>query len=263
MQVALRVASPGLKEDFKENIEKYTPVLKDFLRRQSPAMRTWLDDVGWSVDGDRILLTCPDDFAIVFFRRYALDEKLSQAVWDIFRLRMPVALVKCGEREAWVTMMRAETARRREQELAEARAQNPHAAALPPEGALGRRRAGSPVGSRRRRDRPVGRPARRKRATRFLAGRHIRTRQLSGGNRHDRRPRQPTPCHARNPQANLTALCHTRFANRRSKTGPRGDGLPPRGGPWGRAPKGDGAEGAEPSPTRLCPSASWRRIAAS
>lgn len=131
MQVALRVASPGLKEDFKENIEKYTPVLKDFLRRQSPAMRTWLDDVGWSVDGDRILLTCPDDFAIVFFRRYNLDEKLAQAVWDIFRLKMPVALVKCGEREAWVSMMRAETARRREQELAEARAQNPHAATLP------------------------------------------------------------------------------------------------------------------------------------
>ena len=100
MQLALRVASPGLAEDFKGNIGKYLSVLKDFLRRQSPALRTWLEDVGWGVEGDRILLTCPDDFAIAFFKRYQLDEKLAQAVWDIFRLRMPVGLVKCGEREA-------------------------------------------------------------------------------------------------------------------------------------------------------------------
>jgi len=132
MQVALRVASPTLADDFKRDIQQYTPVLKDFLRRQSPAMRTWLDDVGWSIDGDRILLTCPDDFAIVFFRRYGLDEKLSQAVWDIFRLRMPVTLVKCGEREAWVAQMRAETARRREQEQAENRQKNPHTASITP-----------------------------------------------------------------------------------------------------------------------------------
>ena len=130
MQIALRVASPGLAEAFISDIGQYTQVLKDFLRRQSPALRTWLDDVGWSVDEGRILLTCPDDFAISFFRRNGLDEKLSRAVWDIFRLKMPVALVKCGEREAWVEKMRAETARRREQEQAENRAGNPHTAAL-------------------------------------------------------------------------------------------------------------------------------------
>ena len=133
MQIALRVASPGLAERFQAEIGEYTSVLKDFLRRQSPALRAWLDDVGWSVDGDRILLTCPDDFAIAFFRRYSLDTKLSQAVWDIFRVRMPVALVKCGEREAWVEQMRAETAKRRAQEQAENRANNPHAAELPQE----------------------------------------------------------------------------------------------------------------------------------
>ena len=32
MQIALRVASPGLAEDFKRDIGQYTPVLKDFLR---------------------------------------------------------------------------------------------------------------------------------------------------------------------------------------------------------------------------------------
>ncbi len=133
MELALRVASPGLKDDFLADIGKYTPVLKDFLRRQSPALRTWLDDVGWSVDGQRILLTCPDDFAIAFFHRNGLDDKLSRAVWDIFRLRLPVALIKCGEREQWVETMRAETARRRAQEEAENRAGNPHTADLPPE----------------------------------------------------------------------------------------------------------------------------------
>ena len=132
MSLALRVASPALAEDFKKDIHKYTPVLKDFLRRQSPALRTWLDDVGWSVDAERILLTCPDDFAITFFKRNSLDEKLSQAVWDIFRLRMPVALIQCGQREAWVEAMRAETARRRAQEAAEDREGNPHTAALSP-----------------------------------------------------------------------------------------------------------------------------------
>ena len=100
MRIALRVASPNLADDFKADIQKYTPTLKAFLRRQSPAIKTWLDDVGWSIDGDQILLVCPDDFAMHFFKRNALDEKLSQAVWDIFRLKLPVALAKCGEREA-------------------------------------------------------------------------------------------------------------------------------------------------------------------
>ncbi len=130
LQVALRVASPGLAEDFVTDVQRYTPVLKDFLRRQSPALRAWLDDVGWSVDNGRILLTCPDAFSIEFFRRNGLDAKLAQAVWDIFRVRMPVALGLCGEREAWVERMRAEAAARRAQEQAENRAANPHTAAL-------------------------------------------------------------------------------------------------------------------------------------
>ncbi len=137
MQIALRVASPGLAEDFVGDIEKYNPVLKDFLRRQTPALRAWLDDVGWAVEQDRILLTCPDDFSISFFRRNELDAKLSQAVWDIFRLHMTVALVKCGQREAWVEMMRAQTAARRAQEQAENRAANPHTAELEPPSAGG------------------------------------------------------------------------------------------------------------------------------
>ena len=101
MRIALRVASPHLADDFQANITTYTPVLKAFLRRQSPAIKTWLDDVGWSIADGQILLICPDDFAIHFFKRNQLDDKLSQAVWDIFRLKLPVQLEKCGEREQW------------------------------------------------------------------------------------------------------------------------------------------------------------------
>ena len=129
MHIALRVASPQLADDFQADIQKYTPVLKAFLRRQSPAISTWLEDVGWSIDDGRILLICPDDFAVHFFRRNRLDEKLSQAVWDIFRLKLPVAMEKCGERERWVERMRKDAEARREEQRAEDRENNPHTAA--------------------------------------------------------------------------------------------------------------------------------------
>ncbi|HRX07831.1 MAG TPA: PolC-type DNA polymerase III [Candidatus Limiplasma sp.] len=126
MHIALRVASPQLKDQFLSDIQAYTPVLKAFLRRQSPAIRTWLDDVGWSIADEQILLVCPDDFAVQFFKRNKLDEKLSQAVWDIFRLRMPVTLEKCGEREQWVERMRAEAESRKAEQHLDDRAGNPH-----------------------------------------------------------------------------------------------------------------------------------------
>ena len=106
LEVALRVASPALGEDFLADPEKYKSVLTDFLRRQSPALSAWIDDTGWSHEDGRILLTCPDAIALRFFTNHHLDNKLSQCVWDIFRVRMPVTLGVCGERERWVEEMR-------------------------------------------------------------------------------------------------------------------------------------------------------------
>lgn len=106
LSIALRIASPGLAEDFLSNISKYTPVLKDFLRRQSPALSAWIHDVGWTLEDGRILLTCPDDIAIGYFKRHKLDEKLAQCVWDIFRVRVSIGLTVCGQREEWVAEMR-------------------------------------------------------------------------------------------------------------------------------------------------------------
>ena len=106
LTVALRVASPSLGEDFLADVNKYKSVLTDFLRRQSPALSAWIGDTGWSVSDGRILLTCPDKIALQFFKSHKLDEKLSQAVYDIFRVRVPISIDVCGEREAWVKKMR-------------------------------------------------------------------------------------------------------------------------------------------------------------
>ncbi len=108
LSVALRVASPSLGEDFLADINRYKSVLTDFLRRQSPALSAWIGDVGWSLEDGRVLLTCPDAIAVNFFKSHRLDDKLSQAVYDIFRVRVPVSLTICGEREAWVKKMREE-----------------------------------------------------------------------------------------------------------------------------------------------------------
>ncbi|MEG2950059.1 MAG: PolC-type DNA polymerase III [Clostridia bacterium] len=108
LAVALRIASPALGEDFLSDISKYKSVLIDFLRRQSPALSAWIGDTGWTLENGRILLTCPDSVAMNFFKTHKLDEKVSLAIYDIFRVRVPVALTICGERDAWVTKMRAE-----------------------------------------------------------------------------------------------------------------------------------------------------------
>ena len=107
LTVALRVACPSLGEDFLMDVNKYKSVLTDFLRRQSPALSAWIGDTGWTVQDGRILLTCPDKIAMQFFKSHGLDSKLSQAVYDIFRVRIPVSIDVCGEREAWVQKPRS------------------------------------------------------------------------------------------------------------------------------------------------------------
>ncbi len=108
LKVALRVASPALGEDFLANIDKYKSVLTDFLRRQSPAMSAWIGDTGWSMEDGRILLTCPDQIALDFFKSRHMDERLSECIYDIFRVHVSIGLTVCGEREAWVKKMRQE-----------------------------------------------------------------------------------------------------------------------------------------------------------
>ena len=97
VNVALRIASPGLGEDFLGDLDKYKSVLTDFLRRQSPALLAWLDDVGWSMENGRILLTCPDSISMQYFSSHQLDKRVAQCIYDIFRVKVTVGLTVCGD----------------------------------------------------------------------------------------------------------------------------------------------------------------------
>ena len=107
MTIALRVASPSLGEDFLAHIDRYRSVLTDFLHRLSPAMSAWIDDTGWSLENNRILLTCPDSFALNFFRSHNVEERLKACIRDIFRVEVEVGLLSSGSREEWVSQMRS------------------------------------------------------------------------------------------------------------------------------------------------------------
>ena len=108
VEVSLRVASPSLANHFRENIGEYKPVLVSILRRQSPAMATWIDDTAWKIDKDTITLICPDQIALDYYKRKNLDKIISQSIKNIFRLELTVNFVICNEREAWVNRMRDE-----------------------------------------------------------------------------------------------------------------------------------------------------------
>ena len=82
--LALRVVSPGLKEDFLRNIGAYKQVLTDFLQRNYPASVSWMSQIDWRCEGGRITLTFPDSFSLEYMGRQNVAARLAQAVKDIF-----------------------------------------------------------------------------------------------------------------------------------------------------------------------------------
>ena len=114
--LALRVVSPGLKEDFLENIGGYKQVLTDFLKRNYPASVSWMDQIDWRCQGDRITLTFPDPFSLEYMGRQNVTARLAQAVKDIFSAEVKVELTVAGDQEARLAALREE----REKELSHA-----------------------------------------------------------------------------------------------------------------------------------------------
>ena len=106
--LALRVVSPGLKEDFQDNISAYKLVLTDFLKRNYPSSVSWMDQVDWRCLDDRITLTFPDPFSMTYMARQNVAARLSQAVKDIFSLELPVELTVAGDQEKRLAELRAE-----------------------------------------------------------------------------------------------------------------------------------------------------------
>ena len=97
--LALRVVSPGLKDDFLENISAYKQVLTDFLRRNYPASASWMSQIDWRCDGKRITLTFPDAFSLEYMGRQNVAARLSQAVKDIFSAEVMVELTVAVDQE--------------------------------------------------------------------------------------------------------------------------------------------------------------------
>ena len=106
--LAVRVASPSLGEDFLGHIENYKQVFLDFMSRNYPASASWLKELDWKSEGGRITLTFPDDFSLGFMRRQGVGQRLSQAVWDIFRVKVPVELTVRGDQEARLEALKKE-----------------------------------------------------------------------------------------------------------------------------------------------------------
>ncbi|MDO4484742.1 MAG: hypothetical protein Q4C54_10055, partial [Clostridia bacterium] len=97
--VSLRVVSPALKDDFLEHIDRYRQVLVDFLCRNYPASVSWADSITWHSEGDRVILTFPDEFSMNFMGRENIAGRLRQAIMDIFTAEVKVELTVAGNQE--------------------------------------------------------------------------------------------------------------------------------------------------------------------
>lgn len=105
IHVAIRIASPALKDDFLRDIGSYQDVLERFLMRSNNATRAWLKNTAWELINNKIVLTCPDEYAVSFYKSQDFESKISQAVYDIFTIKLPVELMVAGEREEWLKKM--------------------------------------------------------------------------------------------------------------------------------------------------------------
>ena len=113
--LALRVVSPALAEDFLAHIEDYKQVFIDFLKRNYPASISWMDQMDWRCDGERITLTFPDPFSLEFMGRQGVSARLAQEVKDIFGVDVKVELTVAGDQEARLAALREERLKEQEQ----------------------------------------------------------------------------------------------------------------------------------------------------
>lgn len=105
-KISIRIACPHLADDFLRDIGAYKRVLESFLKRNTYAARAWINDTAWELNNNRILLTCPDEQSLEFYKSHQFDQKISAAIYDIFRIEIPVVFIVAGKREEWVESMR-------------------------------------------------------------------------------------------------------------------------------------------------------------
>ncbi len=111
MKIQVRVASPARAMDFMREPDKYALPLNQFLLRECPAVRSWEYDLRWSAGSGHICLEVPDEFCLGFLKNDRMEEKLSTAIRDIFRLDTDVRLRVSGDSEKRIREMNEERAR--------------------------------------------------------------------------------------------------------------------------------------------------------
>ena len=107
-ELSLRVKCPSLRESFLSDITEYRPVLTDFLKRNYPSSRGWLDEIDWRMDTNCITLTFPNEFSMHYMGNANVGGRLRQAVKDIFDADINVELTVSGDREARLERIRRE-----------------------------------------------------------------------------------------------------------------------------------------------------------
>ncbi len=123
-QLAVRVVSPALKDSFLADPAPYRQVLVDFLKRNYPAARGWVDEIGWQVERNQLggtgealrreneeavlTLLMPDDISLQFMGRRNVGPRLALAVQEIFGARVQVEMTVTGSREEWLRSVREE-----------------------------------------------------------------------------------------------------------------------------------------------------------
>ena len=106
--LAVRVASPALRESFLRDVKAYRSVLTDFLRRSYPGIIAWLPNIDWSCQGNRVTLTFPDEFSLDYTGKYNIANRLSTAIREIFDAQVIVETTVAGDREARLARMTQE-----------------------------------------------------------------------------------------------------------------------------------------------------------
>ena len=110
--LAVRVISPSLKDSFLADPSGYREVLTDFVRRNYPAARGWLEQIDWQIEKNRfrhaasefedeavLTLVMPDEISMRFMAMKNVGPRVALAVKEIFGARVKVEMTVAGDRE--------------------------------------------------------------------------------------------------------------------------------------------------------------------
>lgn len=98
-RVSLRITSPQLAQEFKNDPAKYGAVLTGCIGRHYASLRPWLKDVGWAVEDGVLKAMLPLDAALPYFEKNDTAAFISRIVKDVFALELPTRFVVSGDQE--------------------------------------------------------------------------------------------------------------------------------------------------------------------